>query len=63
MENQNKPEVEEMYLAFLDSIRDDGKINMMGAGYYLADYFNLSRKESSRILQYWMNTYSQRHSK
>lgn len=61
MENQNKPE--EMYLAFLDNVRDTGKINMMGAGPYLAEYFNLSHKESSRILQYWMNTYNQRHPK
>ena len=60
---ENKPEVEEMYLAFLDNVRDTGKINMMGAGTYLAEHFNLSHKESSRILQYWMNTYNQRHPK
>lgn len=62
MEGENKPEVEECYLAFLDNVRNTGKISMMGAGPYLAEYFNLPHKEANRILQYWMNTYSQRHS-
>ena len=63
MSEENKPEVEEMYLAFLDMVRETGKINMMGSAPYLAEKFNLPHKESLRILQYWMNTYSQRHSK
>lgn len=63
MSEENKPEVEEMYLDFLDMVRETGKINMMGSAPWLAEKFNLSHKESLRILQYWMNTYSQRHSK
>jgi hypothetical protein len=52
--------IKEIYLGFLDNVRDSGKINMIGAAPYLAETFKLSKEESEQVLYYWMSTYTQR---
>lgn len=49
------------YYEFLDELRDSGATNMYGARPYLADAFDLDRKESAAILTDWMETFSNRH--
>ena len=52
----------EEHLLFLDDLRESGVTNMYGAGIYLTDEFqSLSSKEASKILIYWMQTFSERH--
>ena len=49
------------HLEFLDNLRESGVTNMYGAGGYIRDAFDVSRKESSEILAYWMKTFTERH--
>ena len=45
------------YYNFLEAIRKDGKINMMGAGKVLEDAFDLNKVEARTILASWMHSY------
>ena len=45
------------YYDYLDDLRASGVTNMMGAGIYLQEDFDLSKKEARAILQDWMDTY------
>ncbi len=57
-----RPEiVEDDHLIYLDDLRESGVTNMFGAGAYLESEFPLSSKEASTVLQYWMQTFSDRH--
>jgi len=57
-----KPDiVEEEHLQFLDDLQMSGETNMFGATPYIQDHFNLSARDSMTILQYWMESFSQRH--
>jgi hypothetical protein len=47
-------------LEFLDELRKDGVVNMLGTTPYLLE-FNLSTKEARRVLGYWMETFGERH--
>lgn len=54
----------EEYLSFLDSLRESGVTNMFGARPFLLDAFpELSEKEASEILSYWMKKFGERHEK
>lgn len=46
--------------AFLESIRESGKINMFGAAPYLEEAFDLNRYEARDILLEWMKTYREK---
>ena len=64
MENKTieKPEIlTDEHLFYLDDLRESGVINMFGAGPYLQDEFELTRKEANQVLSYWMRTFSERH--
>lgn len=50
----------ETYFAFLDQVREDGKINMFGAGAVLQEAFGLEKFEARDILLQWMDTFSAR---
>ena len=52
--------VEEVHLVFLDELRDSAETNMFGAGPYLQEEFGLTRPQSSEILMYWMESFSER---
>ena len=58
-----KPEgLIEEHLEYLDELRESGDTNMFGARPYLMDEFpELEEKQASKILSYWMKTFSERH--
>ena len=59
----NKPKyLKKKHLEYLDALRESGITNIYGATPYLQDeYLNLEKREASEILQYWMDTFSERH--
>jgi len=59
-----RPEfVTEEHLAYLDELQESGITNMYGSRPYLLEHFpDLTRYEGSEVLQYWMETFSERHS-
>lgn len=58
-----RPEVvKDEHLDFLDDLRDSGTTNMFGARpYLLAAFPELKRDEGMKVLQYWMDSFSERH--
>lgn len=58
-----KPDfITEDYLEFLDCLRDSGRIKMPGARpYFQKTFAELSYKEASEIITYWMKTFSKRN--
>lgn len=60
-EFQKPPGLLDEHLQYLDSLRESGETNMMGARPYLQDVFDLESKEAGAILVYWMKTFSSRH--
>ena len=57
-----RPElVSDEHLTFLDALRESSVVNMFGAGSYLEDHFGLDRSGARTILQYWMESFEERH--
>jgi len=48
--------VTDEHLEYLDRLKESGVTNMFGAGEYIEEEFNLSRKEAKEVLVYWMRT-------
>lgn len=48
-------------LMFLDDIREEGRINMFAARRPLMTAFNLSDDDARVVLQYWMESFDERH--
>jgi len=46
--------VTEEHLVFLDELREEGEINMMGGASYLMKEFFIPRKDAREILTYWL---------
>lgn len=44
---------------YLENLRQSGVTNMFGAGPFLQDAFDLSRREGSDYLMFWMQNYSE----
>ena len=67
MKNENimsveRPEiVEDEHLTYLDELRESGATNMFGATPYVQREFGIDADESGKILQYWMDSFSERH--
>jgi hypothetical protein len=54
--------VTDLHLQFLDDLRESGKTNMYGSIPYLQKVFNgMPRETASKVLAYWMNSFSDRH--
>ena len=54
--------MKEDYLVFLDDLRETRETNMFGAAPYLEEEFSeLDRKSATKVLFYWMETFSERH--
>jgi len=54
--------VTDEHLEYLDELRESGETNMFGARPYLMDVFpDLTKPEASQVLQYWMDTFGDRH--
>mgnify|MGYP001595557160 CR=1 FL=1 len=50
------------HLYYLDDLRESGETNMWGSPAFLRDeYPDLTKQQSFAIVQYWMNTFSDRH--
>lgn len=58
MDDTTKQEI----LEYLDTLRESGVTNMMGAGPYVQEEFDLDRKEAGDMVQEWMRTFGERHS-
>ena len=46
---------------FLNNLRETGAINMFGAAPYVAETFDVSKKEARDLLKNWMETFAERH--
>ena len=46
---------------YLDALRESGVTNMFGAGSYICDEFDVSKKDARFLLAKWMSTFSERH--
>ena len=53
----------DVYLNYLDDLRQSGDTNMFGAAPYLTAVFDLEASAARAILLYWMQTFSTRHAK
>jgi hypothetical protein len=50
------------HLEYLDELRESGETNMWGAGAYLrAEFEDMTRDQATKILLYWMDSFSERH--
>lgn len=47
--------------AFLDNVRECGRINMFGAAPVLQEVFGLDRRDARDMLLEWMDTFAERH--
>ena len=47
-------------LEYLDMVRESGVTNMMAAGRYIEDQFDVDRKLASRVLGFWIKTFASR---
>jgi hypothetical protein len=47
--------------AFLDNVRESGKINMFGAAPVLQEVFGLDRRDARDMLREWMDTFAERN--
>jgi len=63
METKERPAiVSDEHLEFLDELRESGATNMFGARPYLMRAFpGLTKEEADDVLQYWMDSFSERH--
>lgn len=52
--------IKDAHLIFLDNLRVSGVTNMYGAVSYILRKFRVTEKEASKILLYWMRTFSER---
>lgn len=43
---------------YLDKLRESGVVNMFGAEYYVAKYFQIDRHEARNIVIEWMRTFN-----
>lgn len=48
----------QQHSAYLNALRDSGKINMFGAGPYVQKKFGLSSSEARQIVMEWMLSFS-----
>lgn len=53
--------VTDEHLEYLDDLRESGVTNMFGATPYLEKEFDMDRKSAGETLQYWMDTFGERH--
>jgi hypothetical protein len=45
------------YFKYLDSVRDEGGVNMFGGAGLLADAFDIHPSDARKVLTFWMNTF------
>lgn len=52
-------EVTKEHLEFLNGLRRSGRTNMFGAGPYIEEFFEVSKKEARHILKHWMENFKE----
>ncbi len=52
---------EDRHLDFFDTMRESGKINMLGAAPELARVTELTPEQARAVHRYWVATFSERH--
>ena len=61
-EDDKRPDiVKEDHLDYLDLLRESGRVNMWGAGAYLAEEFDIGSKDANKITGYWMRSFGERN--
>lgn len=60
-ENGRPEFITDEHLEYLDELRESGITNMYGATPFLMKMFLVDRGLASKILSYWMKTFSERH--
>lgn len=53
-------DINEVY-DYLDALRESGDTNMYGAGPYLQEEFDVTRREAHDLLKGWMDSYGERN--
>ena len=56
-----KLDCQDQVFAFLDMLRDSGKIKMFGAGPYVQEAFDFNRHQAKQYVLAWMKSYSDVH--
>jgi len=56
-ERETERYMKEEVFAFLDAIRESGKINMFGAGPVVQEVYGLSRHEARDLVLEWMESF------
>ena len=60
----NRPAIcDDKHLDYLDALRESGITNTYGSPRYLQDTYGLNKKDAFTIVQFWMDTFSERHPK
>ena len=60
-EDDKRPDiVKEDHLDYLDLLRESGRVNMWGAGAYLAEEFDIGSEDANTITGYWMRSFGKR---
>ena len=55
--NKRPATVTTEHLEYLDELRESGITNMFGARSYIEDEFDVSTREATEILSYWMKSF------
>ena len=56
-----KLDCQDQVFAFLNMLRDSGKVNMFGAGPYVQEAFDINRHQAKQYVLAWMKSYSNVH--
>ena len=56
-----KLDCQDQVFAFLNMLRDSGKVNMFGAGPYVQETFDFNRHQAKQYVLAWMKSYSNVH--
>ena len=56
-----EPEFVQKVFEYLDFLRETGAANMFGAAPFVADEFDLDKRDARKFLTKWMETYGERH--
>jgi len=54
--------LERQIIAFLEELRESGRINMYGAVPYIVEEFNISESDARKVLLRWMDYYNKFYS-
>ena len=54
-------DLKQRVFSYLDTLKDTAVTNMVGAGPWVENAFDLDKKEANVFLREWMETYAERH--